>query len=156
MPFLLDSNILLPIVRNERVWEHLKRQYFSTGLRGNAFISAVSIGEVRVIARRNKWGTQKTRRLLQILNQIRPFPILDKSIQDAYVNIDTYSQNNHKSLTLPSKYSARNMGKNDLWIAATATAKDLTLLSTDRDFEHLNDVFLSFTYINVEQILNKI
>lgn len=76
MSLLLDSNILLHIVRNERVWEHLRKQYFSAGLRGNAFISAVSIGEVRVIARRNKWGTQKTRRLLQVLNQVAPFPIL--------------------------------------------------------------------------------
>lgn len=32
---------------------------------------------------------------------------------------------------------ARNMGKNDLWIAASAKAAGATLLTTDGDFDHL-------------------
>lgn len=43
--------------------------------------------------------------------------------------------------------SARNMGKNDLWIAATASALDLTLLTTDRDFDHLHLPLLSLQKI---------
>ncbi len=38
--------------------------------------------------------------------------------------------------------SARNMGKNDLWIAATAHVLGAKLLTTDADFNHLNEVFL--------------
>lgn len=34
--------------------------------------------------------------------------------------------------------SARNMGKNDLWIAATAAMSEATLLTTDNDFDHLD------------------
>ena len=34
------------------------------------------------------------------------------------------------------------MGKNDLWIAATAFALDVPLMTTDGDFDHLNDTFL--------------
>jgi tRNA(fMet)-specific endonuclease VapC len=33
--------------------------------------------------------------------------------------------------------SARNMGKNDLWIATTALYFDLELHTTDNDFDHL-------------------
>jgi predicted nucleic acid-binding protein len=33
------------------------------------------------------------------------------------------------------------MGKNDLWIAATAHAMDAMLLTTDGDFDHLHNVF---------------
>ena len=33
--------------------------------------------------------------------------------------------------------SARNMGKNDLWIAATALYFDMVLHTTDNDFDHL-------------------
>jgi tRNA(fMet)-specific endonuclease VapC len=38
--------------------------------------------------------------------------------------------------------SARNMGKNDLWIAATASVLDIPLMTTDNDFAHLDPVFL--------------
>ena len=41
------------------------------------------------------------------------------------------------------------MGKNDLWIAATASVFDLTLLTMDKDFEHLNKEFLSRAQIIV-------
>ena len=34
------------------------------------------------------------------------------------------------------------MGKNDLWIAATALVTDSTLLTADGDFNHLTGVFI--------------
>jgi len=43
---------------------------------------------------------------------------------------------------LDTNISARNMGKNDLWIAATAYVTEATLLTMDKDFEHLKDVYL--------------
>jgi tRNA(fMet)-specific endonuclease VapC len=42
------------------------------------------------------------------------------------------------------------MGKNDLWIAATASVLSATLLTTDKDFDHLKDVFLSLERISLE------
>jgi len=39
------------------------------------------------------------------------------------------------------------MGKNDLWIAATASVLGIKLLTTDSDFEHLRGL-----YINIEDI----
>lgn len=34
------------------------------------------------------------------------------------------------------------MGKNDLWIASLAALLSLKLVTTDADFDHLNQVFL--------------
>ena len=62
-----------------------------------------------------------------------------------YAEIDVYSQSKHPTLRLPP--SARKMGKNDLWIAATAAIHNATLLSTDADFEHLDSLFLYFEKI---------
>jgi tRNA(fMet)-specific endonuclease VapC len=62
-----------------------------------------------------------------------------------YAEIDVYSQSHHPILRLPT--SARKMGKNDLWIAATAAILNATLLSTDADFEHLDNLFLYFERI---------
>ena len=41
------------------------------------------------------------------------------------------------------KGSARKMGKNDLWIAATARLLDAPLMTTDGDFDHLNGVYIN-------------
>jgi predicted nucleic acid-binding protein len=41
------------------------------------------------------------------------------------------------------------MGKNDLWIAATAAAADLRLITTDKDFNHLKDVFVDLVEIEL-------
>lgn len=47
------------------------------------------------------------------------------------------------------------MGKNDIWIAAAATAKGYPVITTDKDFEHLNGVFIKYIYIDVEEIVRK-
>ena len=78
------------------------------------------------------------------------FTVLDitySSILRWYEEIDAYSQGLHRKRTLPD--SARNMGKNDVWIAATAAAVGIPLVTTDADFHHLNGVFLDLLYIDV-------
>lgn len=59
---------------------------------------------------------------------------------DAYVEIDVLSQQHPAG--------ARNMGKNDLWIAACASAAGATLLTTDKDFDHLSPHLLTVAYID--------
>jgi len=64
-----------------------------------------------------------------------------------YAEIDAFSQNK-----LPGKalhFTARNMGKNDLWIAATTSVLGATLLTTDADFDHLDEVFLDLGKVQV-------
>lgn len=41
------------------------------------------------------------------------------------------------------------MGDNDLWIAATASVTNTPLITTDKDFEHLNGVFLELIWIDI-------
>lgn len=48
-----------------------------------------------------------------------------------------------------SERAGRPMGKNDLWIAATAKVSGATLLTTDGDFDHLDPAHL--TRIRVDQ-----
>jgi predicted nucleic acid-binding protein len=43
------------------------------------------------------------------------------------------------------------MGKNDLWIAATSSFYDLTLLTTDNDFRHLDKSYLKLEEIDIEK-----
>ncbi len=41
------------------------------------------------------------------------------------------------------------MGKNDLWIAATAYVTGASLMTTDGDFDHLNGVYLDLIKIEL-------
>ncbi len=43
------------------------------------------------------------------------------------------------------------MGKNDLWIAATAALTDARLLTSDRDFDLLDNVFLSLELVRAPE-----
>ena len=83
------------------------------------------------------------KRLQQIELIKQNFTIIDINIDPIihrYADIDAFSQGKHPEKALSG--SSRTMGKNDLWIAATASIYDLTLLTSDGDFTHLDSVYL--------------
>ncbi len=73
-------------------------------------------------------------------------------IMEVYAIIDAYSKNRHPEIPLPPGTTARKMGKNDLWIAATATVLDATLLTTDNDFGHLSPRFFQVENVGKWQL----
>ncbi|XHR98373.1 PIN domain-containing protein [Mucilaginibacter sp. UC70_90] len=54
------------------------------------------------------------------------------------------------SICYPSQY-----GKNDLWIAATAALLGLTLVTTDKDFDHLHQIFMEVKHISPQTLMPK-
>jgi len=40
-----------------------------------------------------------------------------------------------------------SVGKNDLWIAATAKVTESTLVTTDKDFDHLEGIYFQLAKI---------
>ncbi len=70
------------------------------------------------------------------------------SLIDKYADIDAFSQRKLPHLS-PQPPTPRNMSKNDLWIAATASVLNARLLTTDRDFDHLDQVFLELIRVEV-------
>ena len=59
-------------------------------------------------------------------------PLETPAMLEAYALIDAFSER-----------TGRAMGKNDVWIAATAHVTGATLLTTDHDFQHLDSLFIS-------------
>ncbi len=107
-------------------------------------ISFVSVAEILSIAKQVGWGEEKIKDLTNLFAAIEIVTVSgepDDMLIQNYVEIDTYSQGKNKQKPLPKNVSARNMGKNDLWIAATATSLQAHLLTTDKDFSHLDNVF---------------
>ena len=147
MRFIFDTNIIIHFVRESPLKQVVERDFTPFSNENEAWVSAVVLGEIRSIAMQNKWGTKRLERLNNYLSEFIVLDLNIESLHYRYAEIDAFSQGKHPSLT--SNLSARNMGKNDpdesgqaLWIAATASLLDATLLTTDSDFNHLDGVFL--------------
>ncbi len=149
MEFVLDTNIWIHLIRNTEKFltEANKLNLFSDET--SLYLSIVSAGELYTIAGRNKWGKQKLDHLALIFEEVRIVPISRMDIVKKYAEIDLYSQGIHPTISLPSGMSARNMGKNDIWIAATTSILSATLLTMDKDFDHLKEVFIDLQTISV-------
>lgn len=146
MTYIWDTNILVYGTRNPLFLRRLSHQYDFSNPLNKSFISAVTVGEINSFAFRNRWGQKKMQQLKLLLQNLAIIPITDDpDLIRMYAEIDVYSQSKHPILKLPT--SARKMGKNDLWIAAIAAIHNATLLSTDIDFEHLDNLFLYFERI---------
>lgn len=137
MNYLLDTNILIHIIRNSN--KELVREIKELISDKENSISIVTLAEVKSFASQNNWGNNKISLLENIIENLNIIPITDHLVH-IYVKIDTFSQGKHQSIILDS--SAKNMGKNDLWISATAKYNNLSLITTDNDFNHLDPHFI--------------
>jgi tRNA(fMet)-specific endonuclease VapC len=151
MKFLLDTNILVHWVRQQPSLPIILEKLQVFDANNQVLVSIISVGEIKAFAEFNNWGFSKKQLLRRILSNLVIIPIVENApdVTEVYAEIDAYSQGSLSSRALPKGMSARNMGKNDLWIAATAAISEATLLTADKDFEHLNDVFLNVVTIEI-------
>jgi tRNA(fMet)-specific endonuclease VapC len=127
--YLLDTNIIVALVRAGKLGQYINRRFELRKASQRPFVSIVSLGEVRVFAKYRNWGEAKLNALTNALDNLVTVDISHPTVIDSYIELALIS------LLYPS--GARNMGKNDLWIAACAKAAKAVLLTTDKDFCHL-------------------
>ena len=124
---ILDSNILLNYVRRSALAEVIELRYGMLTVTDVPLISIVSVGELKALALQLAWGEQRRRQSDALLEYFTVVPLPFANTVETYAEIDNYSKRNG----VP-------MGKNDLWIAATAAVTGARLLTTDKDFDHLD------------------
>lgn len=135
--YLLDTNIVVAHIRANDLGKYLNRTYHLTAGAYPFHVSVVVWGELRALAQKFAWGPAKRVLLTNALALFKPLDINYDDLLQAYADIDTYSEAH-----------GRKMGKNDLWIAATARAFDLTLLTTDTDFNHLHPAWIDLEWVD--------
>lgn len=145
MRYTLDTNILLFYVRDDATRAFIEENYSPFDNNNEAVISIVSIGEIMVLASANKWGDKKLKLVQRLIDKLVVVELKFEDIIDAYIEIEKFNRNIHP--TKKRKGNHIKMGKNDLWIAATAMATNSTLLTADRDFEHLDGAFFKVVII---------
>ena len=148
MNYFLDTNLLLVYIRNNLQAKQIEKDLQLFGGRHNLITSVVSVGELKSIAKQHKWGNRRITEMEDVLSDFLIADINSEDVLERYAEIDAFSQG--KLTGIKSEFSSRNMGKNDLWIAATASILQAQFLTTDKDFEHLADKYLKLQTIRLE------
>jgi predicted nucleic acid-binding protein len=143
MNLLFDTNIIIYIAWSKSGFKLLN---FLNPLQKDIHVSFATIAEIESFALQNQWGKSKIQRLELLLDEAQIIQI-DDMLLSTYVNIDAFSQCKHSEFTTYPHLTPRNMGKHDIWIAATASLLSLQLVTTDNDFHHLQDTFFELCYI---------
>lgn len=109
MDYILDTNIILNYVRKSAISAYVDEHYEPLSIRHRPIVSVVSVGEIKSIGIRNRWGVRKFELLNELLNEFVIADINVESIVNRYAEIDTLSQGMLPQK--PSIFSSRNMGK---------------------------------------------
>ena len=148
MDYLLDTNIIIIYGRDSDISKRIEEKYNLFDPKNSLAVSVVTLGEVNAFIKKIGIGEKRQKKIEAIISRLAKVTINSKEIISKYGDIDTYSQGKLKK---KRNFSARNMGKNDVWIAATASVYDLTLLTTDKDFDHLKGEYIKLEYIDIDK-----
>jgi tRNA(fMet)-specific endonuclease VapC len=124
--FLLDTNICIYIAKAKP--PHLLER-FTRLTPGDAAMSAITFGELEFGARKSRQAKTSLTTLAQIRALIPVLPI-DVSVGEQYGRIRAELE-----------AIGRPIGGNDLWIAAHASALNITLVTNNRsEFDRVTDL----------------
>lgn len=147
--FLLDTSMLLGIITDTPWAQRTRSERNLDDPRTVVTTSVVCHGEIMAISERRKWSDKKREKLVKLLYEVPASGINRQPILNAYARINVWTHGGSVvDQPAPPPKPAVSMTDNDLWIAATAHVTDATLLSTDRDFEHLHSVWIDFIYVD--------
>lgn len=141
--YCLDTNILLALIRGRELGRRIDETFGLSSSPQLHTISIVSHGELLTLADRNRWGESKLAVLERALKEFVTVDIAGTRIIQAYRHIE--------SLNAAVSSGAVRMGKNDIWIAATAMIAQQPLITTDHDFDHLNGESLKVFWVDPEK-----
>ena len=140
--FVLDTNILLHYVRRTELAQEVERELNLISQNAIPMIASVSIGEMEGFVQRQEWGQAKINRLKKLVEKIAVIDIAaaDDQLMNAYATLWNYSKN---ALPGDKLGNSIGIGQNDVWIAALAHTAKAALVTTDGDFDHLNDKWIT-------------
>lgn len=138
--YLLDTNIIVHLIRGSAVGKSIDAEFGLRSTMTQSVISVVTVGEMYALARWWSWGPGKQALIDKLLSQVVWVDINHPDILNAYGELYDLSLR-----------AGRPMGENDLWIAATARVSGATLLTADRDFDHLHPANITRILIDPEK-----
>ncbi len=133
--FILDTSVLVHLARARDLGQKIDAKFALRGALHRSMICVVTVGECLALAKHRNWGADKTQRLRTMLEQLVVIDLNQRAILDAYAEIDEACRHHP-------------IGQNDMWIAAVCRATGVTLLTTDKDFDHLHPTLIQRIWID--------
>jgi tRNA(fMet)-specific endonuclease VapC len=125
---LLDTSVLLHLLRATALGSRIADEHSLKNRGERPLTSIVCVGEALAFAKKRGWGAPRVSKLHELIHQLVIVDINSIEILEGYATADAFCEGRGKVL-----------GKNDLWIAATAAATGALLLTTDKDFDPLHE-----------------
>ena len=147
MKYLLDTSAIVHYLKFKSVYTRMEKDLSPFSDENTPLVSIVTLGELNSLALRNDWSDTQLVQLNDILSKCEAIPISSEIIK-VYGEIDAFSQGFDEE-TEGVTGEPQHMGKNDLWIAATASSVGVKLITIDKDFSHLADNFLDLVLLSV-------
>ncbi|MDA0346273.1 MAG: PIN domain-containing protein [Verrucomicrobia bacterium] len=129
--FIFDTDVLVHYLRGKKAGLAIEQEFHfqKTGFR--PIVSVVTVGELLAFSRNLKWGENKRGALERLRQQMYILDISRTEILETYAELSSNAKNRGWSIFHK---------KNDLWIAATAVASGLSLITCDKkDFKNFSD-----------------
>lgn len=148
---VIDTCIFIHIVKDTVIGKKCIEEIEKYDEAANIIACVATKAELESFVAQNYWGKPKIEKLNNILSEITYIDIsnADRLLLDSYSEIDAFSKGKIKDKRGNLlNGSAKKMGKNDLWIAATAYSLDIPLMTTDGDFDHLNNTLMNIIKIS--------
>lgn len=141
--YILDTSVMILLLRGTDLGKRIDSACGLSKLRDRPLASIVSHGELRSFARQQNWGVKKLDAVQKMLDDgLVTVDISRQEIIDAYVEVDLFSKKHPDG--------SRVIGKNDLWIGATALVTQATLLTTDQHFKHFAPDLFPVTCFDIQ------
>jgi tRNA(fMet)-specific endonuclease VapC len=141
---VIDTNCIINTIKGNSKGKLISKTIDEDYADFNNVVSVVTVAELNSFGMRLAWGDKKMEAIASYINQISIVDIVanNYALMDAYKLIDSYSRGKAPDANGNYLKSHVKMGKNDLWIAATAYCSKAKLLTCDKDFDHLNKILI--------------
>jgi predicted nucleic acid-binding protein len=104
---LLDTNVVIHLVRGNALGQRIDERYGLRQRPDRPFLSVVTVGEARSLARYWNWGVAKTADLEALLRELVLVDVSHHSVLERYAEMHSFLVR-----------SGRRLGDNDVWITA--------------------------------------
>jgi tRNA(fMet)-specific endonuclease VapC len=118
---VVDTDVASALFGHHYLGRPLKTTLSAVVQRYRPLISVITLGEARYGMAKGKWGAERAKRLVEFYH--RAFVVLP---------VQEHVADEYGRLRAATEAAGRPVADNDLWIAATATAVDVALVTLNR------------------------
>lgn len=152
---VLDTCAVIHLLRGNKAGLEIKEWIDTLNPQPSQFISVVTKAELLTFVKMHKWGGKRLSALSYFLKNVLTINLShsDNNLLGNYELIDAYSRNGAEDLDGNFKGGSHiTMGKNDIWIGATARTINATLVTCDGDFDHIPTSMLKVKKFDYKKI----